>query len=41
LFVLSFIVAVKNGDGEDAIDVPIALPRTAMDRFVSEVKMLR
>jgi hypothetical protein len=40
LFVLSFIVTVTNGDGEDAIAVPIALPRTAMDRFASEVKML-
>ena len=41
LFVLSFIVAVRNGDGgEDAIAVPIELPRTAMERFASEVKML-
>ena len=40
LFVLSFIVAVRNGDGEDAIAVPVALPRQAMARFVSEVDML-
>ncbi|XP_066398751.1 benzyl alcohol O-benzoyltransferase-like [Miscanthus floridulus] len=40
LFVLSFIVAVTNGNGEDSIAVPIALPRSAMDRFASEVKML-
>ena len=40
LFVLSFIVAVRNGDGEDAIAVPVVLPRQAMARFVSEVDML-
>ena len=36
---MSFIVAVTNSDGEDAIAVPI-VPRSAMDRFASEVKML-
>ena len=40
LFVLSFIVAVRNGNGEDAIAVPVVLPRQAMARFVSEVDML-
>ncbi|RLN35168.1 benzyl alcohol O-benzoyltransferase-like [Panicum miliaceum] len=40
LFVLSFIVAVRNGDGEDAIAVPVVLPRSAMARFASEVDML-
>ncbi|RLM86484.1 benzyl alcohol O-benzoyltransferase-like [Panicum miliaceum] len=40
LFVLSFIVAVRNGDGEDAIAVPVVLPRQAMARFASEVDML-
>jgi benzyl alcohol O-benzoyltransferase len=40
LFVLTFIVTITNGDGEDAIAVPIVLPRSAMDRFASEVKML-
>ncbi|CAN6197143.1 unnamed protein product [Urochloa humidicola] len=37
LFVLSFLVAVRNGDGEDAIAVPVVLPRSAMNRFASEV----
>ncbi|PUZ68777.1 hypothetical protein GQ55_2G056100 [Panicum hallii var. hallii] len=40
LFVLSFIVAVRNGDGEDAIAVPVVLPRQAMARFASEVDIL-
>lgn len=40
LFVLSFIVTVRDGDGEDAIAVPVVLPRSAMDRFASEVKTM-
>ncbi|CAL5089005.1 unnamed protein product [Urochloa decumbens] len=41
LFVLSFVVAVRNGDGEeDAIAVPVVLPRSAMERFASEVDMM-
>ncbi|RLN32836.1 benzyl alcohol O-benzoyltransferase-like [Panicum miliaceum] len=40
LFVLSFFIAVRNGDVEDAIAVPVMLPRQAMARFASEVAML-
>jgi hypothetical protein len=40
LFVLSFVVIVRNGDGEDAIAVPMVLPRSAMERFASEVDVL-
>ncbi|CAN6180725.1 unnamed protein product [Urochloa humidicola] len=40
LFVLSFVVAVRNADGEDAIAVPVVLPRSAMERFASEVGMV-
>ncbi|CAN6222544.1 unnamed protein product [Urochloa humidicola] len=40
-FVLSYLVAVRNGDGEDdAVAVPVVLPRPAMDRFATEVEML-
>ncbi|WVZ96193.1 hypothetical protein U9M48_041862 [Paspalum notatum var. saurae] len=34
-----FLIAVANGDGEEAVAVPITLPRPAMDRFASEIKM--
>ncbi|CAL5078855.1 unnamed protein product [Urochloa decumbens] len=41
LFVLSFVVAVRDADGEDdAIAVPVVLPRSAMERFASEVGMM-
>ncbi|KAF8732037.1 hypothetical protein HU200_015993 [Digitaria exilis] len=36
--VLSYLIAVRNGDGEDAIAVPVMLPQPAMDRFASELK---
>lgn len=36
----AFFVAVKNSDGEDAVAVPVALPRMAMDRFASEIQSL-
>ncbi|KAL6594572.1 hypothetical protein ACP70R_048310 [Stipagrostis hirtigluma subsp. patula] len=36
----SYLVAVRNGDGEDAVAVPIVLPQPATDRFVSEVEMM-
>ncbi|CAL4895774.1 unnamed protein product [Urochloa decumbens] len=36
----SFILAVRNGDGEDAAALPIMLPRPAMDRFALEVERL-
>ncbi|KAG0516872.1 hypothetical protein BDA96_09G039900 [Sorghum bicolor] len=36
-----FLVAVRDGDGEeDAVAVPIMLPRPAMDRFVSELEKM-
>uniref|UniRef100_A0ACD5UTY7 Uncharacterized protein n=1 Tax=Avena sativa TaxID=4498 RepID=A0ACD5UTY7_AVESA len=34
----AFFVAVKNSDGEDAVAVPVALPRMAMDRFAAEIQ---
>nr|CAB3455922.1 unnamed protein product [Digitaria exilis] len=37
---MTFLVAVRNDDGEDAIAVPIMLPPPAMDRFASELKIL-
>ncbi|CAL5066670.1 unnamed protein product [Urochloa decumbens] len=42
MFVLSFLVAVRSGDGEeeDAVAVPVVLPRAAMDRFASELKTM-
>ncbi|CAL4910416.1 unnamed protein product [Urochloa decumbens] len=36
----SFILAVRNGDGEHAAALPIVLPRPAMDRFALEVERL-
>ncbi|KAL6594681.1 hypothetical protein ACP70R_048419 [Stipagrostis hirtigluma subsp. patula] len=36
----SYLVAVKNGEGEDAVAVAVMLPAAAMDRFASEVEML-
>ncbi|KAL6594682.1 hypothetical protein ACP70R_048420 [Stipagrostis hirtigluma subsp. patula] len=41
LFVVSFLVAVANGDGEDAVAVPMVLPLLAMDRLASEVEMMK
>ncbi|KAL6883512.1 hypothetical protein ACP4OV_010926 [Aristida adscensionis] len=40
LFVTSFLVAVKNGGGEDAVAVPVVLPRPAMERFAVEMDVL-
>lgn len=40
LFGVSFFVAVKNGDGEDAVAVPVVLPRQAMERFAAEMERL-
>ncbi|CAN6349665.1 unnamed protein product [Urochloa humidicola] len=40
-FGTSFLVAVRNSDGEDtAAALPIVLPRPAMERFASEVERL-
>nr|CAB3464017.1 unnamed protein product [Digitaria exilis] len=39
-FGTSFLVAARNGDGEDATAFPIVLPRPAMDRFASEMEKL-
>ncbi|CAN6331356.1 unnamed protein product [Urochloa humidicola] len=36
----SFILAVRNSDGENAAALPIMLPRPAMDRFALEVERL-
>ncbi|KAF8762666.1 hypothetical protein HU200_009194 [Digitaria exilis] len=36
----ALLSTVKNGDGEDALAVPLTLPRPAMDRFASEIEML-
>ncbi|KAJ1261550.1 hypothetical protein BS78_09G038200 [Paspalum vaginatum] len=35
----TFLIAVANGDGEEAVAVPIMLPRPAMDRFASEIEV--
>ncbi|CAN6209563.1 unnamed protein product [Urochloa humidicola] len=41
MFMLSFLVSVWSGDdGEDAVAVPVVLPRPAMDRFASELKTM-
>ncbi|GJN36104.1 hypothetical protein PR202_gb24940 [Eleusine coracana subsp. coracana] len=42
LFMASFLVTVKNsnGDGADAVAVPVMLPSTAMDRFASEIETM-
>ncbi|CAN6326640.1 unnamed protein product [Urochloa humidicola] len=37
---LSVINAVRNGDGEDELVVPLMMTRAAMDRFASEIEML-
>ncbi|CAL5094057.1 unnamed protein product [Urochloa decumbens] len=37
---VSVINAVRNGDGEDELVVPLMMPRPAMDRFASEIEML-
>ncbi|KAF6988080.1 hypothetical protein CFC21_005660 [Triticum aestivum] len=34
----TFFVAVKDGDGEDAVGVPVMLPRTVMERFAAEIE---
>lgn len=34
----TFFVSVKDGDGEDAVAVPVTLPRTAMGRFAAEIE---
>ncbi|KAK1605170.1 hypothetical protein QYE76_028843 [Lolium multiflorum] len=39
-FGLSFFIAVKDRDGDDAVAVPVVLPRLAMDRFAAEVEKL-
>ncbi|CAM0902556.1 unnamed protein product [Alopecurus aequalis] len=39
-FASAFIVAVKGGYGEEAVAVPVALPRVAMDRFAAEIQSL-
>ncbi|CAM0150234.1 unnamed protein product [Urochloa decumbens] len=36
----SVISAVRNGDGEEVVVLPIMLPHPAMDRFASEIEML-
>jgi len=41
VFGSSFLVAVSGGgDGEEAVAVPIVLPRPAMDRFASELEIM-
>ena len=40
VFGVSFLVAVRNGDGENAVALPIVLPQPAMDRFAVEVERL-
>jgi hypothetical protein len=39
VFQASFLVAVRSGDGEEAVAVPIVLPRPALDRFAAELQM--
>lgn len=39
-FVLSFLLAVRNGDAFYAIVVTVVLPPPAMDRFTSKLKIL-
>lgn len=40
VFGVSFFVAVKDSDGEDAVAVPIMLPSLAMERFATSVEKL-
>ncbi|RLN29247.1 benzyl alcohol O-benzoyltransferase-like [Panicum miliaceum] len=40
VFGVSFLIAVRNGDGENAAALSIVLPRPAMDRFAVEVDRL-
>lgn len=40
IFGLCNLVAVKDRDGQDAVEVPIALPRAAMERFAAAVGKL-
>ncbi|KAI5022376.1 hypothetical protein ZWY2020_059106 [Hordeum vulgare] len=40
VFGVTFFVPVKDRDGEDAIAVPIVLPRPAMERFAAEMESL-
>jgi hypothetical protein len=40
IFGVGFLVAVKDRDGQDAVAVPIVLPRPAMERFAAEVGKL-
>ncbi|XP_037403684.1 benzyl alcohol O-benzoyltransferase-like [Triticum dicoccoides] len=40
VFGVTFLVPVKDRDGEDAITVPIVLPRPAMERFAAEMESL-
>jgi hypothetical protein len=35
-----FLVPVRDGDGEDAVAVPVMLPQPAMDRFASELEKI-
>ncbi|CAN6195463.1 unnamed protein product [Urochloa humidicola] len=37
---MSVISAVRNGDGEEELVVPLMMARPAMDQFASEIKML-
>lgn len=38
---VSYLIAVKNGAGEDGVAVPVVLPAAAMERFTSEIERLR
>uniref|UniRef100_N1QR33 3'-N-debenzoyl-2'-deoxytaxol N-benzoyltransferase n=1 Tax=Aegilops tauschii TaxID=37682 RepID=N1QR33_AEGTA len=40
VFGVTFFVPVKDRDGEDAVAVPIVLPRPAMERFAAEMERL-
>ncbi|CAM0870734.1 unnamed protein product [Alopecurus aequalis] len=39
-FALSYFISIKDGDGEDAVAVPLVLPWLAMERFAAEMDML-
>uniref|UniRef100_A0A0E0LIW3 Uncharacterized protein n=1 Tax=Oryza punctata TaxID=4537 RepID=A0A0E0LIW3_ORYPU len=40
-FGVSYLIAVRNDAGEDAVAVPVVLPAAAMERFTSEMERVR
>ena len=40
VWVISFLITVRNGNGENAAALPIVLPQSVMDRFAMEVEWL-